>query len=163
LCVILSNTVLFAVAASISLFCAIGPSQAGCEGLVSDYLIEDGSRIDDPLCGLTGDALRGRDVFSGREGNCLACHRAPIPEQGFHGTVGPPLFDTGQHFSAAELRLRLVDSTRVNPETIMPPFHRIDGLRGVRSDRAGQPILSAQQVEDVIAFLLTLKQEPPDE
>jgi sulfur-oxidizing protein SoxX len=142
---------------------AAPPPVQACDTPVTSYAIIDDHRIDAPLCGLDGDAQRGREIFAGRQGNCLACHRAPIPEQGFHGTIGPPLFDTGLHYTAAELRLRVVDSTRLNPETIMPAFHRIEGLTGVRQDRAGQPILSAQQVEDVIAYLLTLKQEPPAE
>lgn len=144
-------------------FLGIESAVAACEGPVAPYVVRDGGRIDLPLCGLPGDAVRGRAVFAGRQGNCLACHRAPITEEGFHGTIGPPLFDTGLHYSAAELRLRLVDSTVLNPDTIMPAFHRIEGLAGVRADRAGQPILTAQQVEDVVAYLLTLKQEPPDE
>ena len=134
-----------------------------CQGPVAPYEVRQEAGIDKALCGLAGDADRGRAIFAGRQGNCLACHRAPIPEEGFHGTIGPPLFDTGLHYSAAELRLRLVDSTILNPETIMPAFHRVEGLNGVRQDRAGQPILTAQQIEDVIAWLLTLKQDPPDE
>ncbi|WP_416897802.1 MAG: sulfur oxidation c-type cytochrome SoxX [Minwuia sp.] len=113
------------------------------------------------MCGLSGDAERGRAVVASRKGNCLACHAAPVPEERFHGDIGPPLHDVGRRYSAAELRLRLVDSTLVDPDTVMPPFHRAEGLSGVRSDREGQPILSAQQVEDVIAYLLTLRQEPP--
>lgn len=140
-----------------------GADGADCGGPVADYRIAEGERIDQPLCGLAGDPARGRAVFAGREGNCLACHRAPVPEETFHGTIGPPLFDTGRRYTAAELRLRLVDSTVLNPDTVMPAFHRAEGLTGVRADRRGQPILTAQQVEDVIAWLLTLEQEPPAE
>lgn len=147
----------------LSVFAGQISSAAACSGPVADYVVTDDVRIEAPLCDLQGDPVRGRAVFSGRQGNCLACHHAPIPEEGFHGTIGPPLFDTGLHYSASELRLRLVDSTVINPETIMPPFHRVEGLTGVRKDRAGQPILSPQQVEDVVAWLLTLKQEPPAE
>lgn len=138
-------------------------ASGACETPVADFTVVDGVRIEKPLCGLQGDAERGRQVFAGRQGNCLACHRAPVPEEPFHGTIGPPLFDTGLHYSMAELRLRLVDSTVLNPQTVMPAFHRVAGLTGVRQDRAGQPILTAQQVEDVVAYLMTLKQEPPDE
>ncbi len=135
---------------------------AACDTPVAAFVVSDQSRIERPLCDLAGDAERGRAIVAGRKGNCLACHRAPIPEKKFHGTIGPPLFDTGLNHSAAELRLRLVDSTRLNPDTVMPAFHRVRGLNGVRADRAGQPILSAQEIEDVIAWLLTLKQEVPD-
>jgi len=163
-CVILSNIV--QPAAALGAFICVSlavqnEAAAACAGPLADFEVHEGERIREPLCGLFGDPARGRAIFAGRQGNCLACHAAPIPEEGFHGTIGPPLFDTGLHYQAAELRLRLVDSTILNPDTIMPAFHRIDGLNGVRHDRQGQPILSAQQVEDVVAWLLTLKQEPP--
>lgn len=162
--VILSNTDRSIVGLLVTItFClfAVDASAQPCETPVAAYEVVDDDRIATPLCGLIGDLTRGRAVFAGRQGNCLACHRAPIAEEKFHGTIGPPLFDVGLHYSSAELRLRLADSSRINPETIMPSFHRIRGLNGVRQDRAGQPILSAQQIEDVIAYLMTLTQEPP--
>ncbi|ANK82793.1 MAG: sulfur oxidation c-type cytochrome SoxX [Rhizobiales bacterium NRL2] len=134
---------------------------AACGDPVAPYEVSEGGVIERPLCGLAGDAERGRAVVAGRRGNCLACHAAPIPEEPFHGTIGPPLHGVGAVFSAGELRLRLVDSTRVNRATVMPPFHRVEGLHGVRRDRAGQPILSAREIEDVIAYLLTLTEDAP--
>lgn len=94
--------------------------------------------------------------MAGRQGNCLACHAAPIPEQGFHGDIGPPLHGVGLRRSVAELRLQVVHAAHFNEDTLMPSFHRTDGLTGVRQDRIGQPLLTAAQVEDVIAYLRTL-------
>lgn len=163
-CVILSNLHASAcITITLALVFISGlPATAGaCGGPVAGYRISEDLTIEQPLCGLTGAPERGREIAAGRKGNCLACHRMPIPEEKFHGDIGPPLFDTGRNMTAGELRLRLVDSTAINPDSVMPSFHRIDHLSGVRSDRRGQPILSAQQVEDVIAWLLTLDGETP--
>ncbi len=83
----------------------------------------------------------------------------PIPEEPFHGTAGPPLYDVGARYTAAELRLRLVDPTLLNADTLMPPFHKVSGLNRVAPAFIGKTILSAQEIEDVIAYLLTLKTE----
>ena len=69
------------------------------------------------------------------------------------GNVGPPLAGVGARLSAGELRLRVVDSTRVNPDSVMPPYHRTDGLNRVAVLYRGEPVLNAQQVEDVVAYL----------
>lgn len=140
----------------------IAAPAAGCETPVAAYRIVDGG-IAEPLCGLKGDPARGRAIVAGRAGNCLACHRAPIPEEDFHGDIGPPLDGVGGRSTAAELRLRLVDASRLNTATVMPSFHRVAGLSGVRRDRIGQPLLTAQAIEDVVAYLLTLTEEPPRE
>lgn len=111
------------------------------------------------LCGLTGDPDRGRAVAADRHaGNCLTCHRMPIPEEAFHGTVGPPLDIVGARYSAAQIRLRIVDEQQVNPMTIMPGFYRAPGLANRVADAYwGKTFLSAQQVEDLVAYLVTLK------
>lgn len=119
--------------------------------------------IDKSLCGLVGDAERGRAIVAGRQGNCLACHAAPIPEQAFHGDIGPPLHGVAERLTEAELRLQIVDATRLNEHSVMPPFHRVAGLTAVRRDRIGQPLLSAAEVEDVLAYLLTLKQDQAEQ
>lgn len=90
-------------------------------------------------------------------GACLLCHAGPFPEEKFQGTLAPDLAGSGSRWSAGQLRLRLVDATRLNPDTIMPPYYRIDGLSGVGSRWLGKPILSPEQLEDVLAFLLTLR------
>jgi sulfur-oxidizing protein SoxX len=114
--------------------------------------------IAQPLGGLRGDAARGREIVAARgRGNCIACHQMPIPEHPMHGTLAPPLSGVGARLSAGELRLRVVDQKLVNPETIMPAFY-CDPARYNRPhpDYVGT-ILSAQEVEDVVAYLVTLK------
>lgn len=112
-----------------------------------------------PLCGLKGDPVRGRAIaVDTHGGNCLACHQMPIPEEAFHGTVGPPLTHVAARYNEAQLRLRVVDERSVNPSTIMPGFYRDPGLLNrVAEDYWGKTFLTAQQVEDVVAYLVTLK------
>jgi L-cysteine S-thiosulfotransferase len=135
---------------------ATGPI-ARADGL-APYRVKDGA-IGRPLTGQTGNAVRGRELAASRVGNCLGCHRMPIPEQPFHGTAGPPLHGVGDRYSAGELRLRLVDSTLINPDTLMPPFYKVRGLNRVAPEYLGKSILNAQEIEDVIAYLLTLKDQ----
>ena len=115
--------------------------------------------ISEPLCGLRGDAARGRLIaIDSHGGNCLACHRMPIPEEPLHGTVGPPLDGVAARLSAAQLRLRIVDERQLNPATIMPGFYRDPRLSNrVASAFRGRTFMTAQQVEDVVAYLETLK------
>ena len=93
-----------------------------------------------------------------RLGACLLCHTGPFAEERFQGTLAPDLSGAGSRWSAGQLRLRLVDATRLNPDTIMPPYYRVDGLARVGSSWAGRPILTAEQIEDVVAFLSTLRE-----
>ncbi len=116
-----------------------------------------GDGIPEPLGGLEGDPVRGRAIVAGREGNCLACHHAPIPEEQFHGNLGPALDGVGDRYSEAQLRLRLVAPQVLNPDTVMPAFHRVDGLKRVATKHRNRPILDAQTIEDVIAYLKTLR------
>lgn len=112
-----------------------------------------------PLCGLGGDAARGRQLAAdSHRGNCLACHRMPIPEESFHGTIGPPLDGVGSRYTAAQLRMRVVDEQQVNPFTIMPGFYRDPRFANRVADEFwGKTFLTAQQVEDIVAYLVTLK------
>jgi L-cysteine S-thiosulfotransferase len=117
-----------------------------------------GDAIPEPLTGMKGDAGRGRDIVLNRQvGLCLLCHSGPFPGEKFQGTLAPNLAGTSSRWSQAQLRLRIVDASRLNPETIMPPYYRIDGLTRVAPPFAGKPILSAEQIEDVVAFLATLR------
>lgn len=118
-----------------------------------------GFAIEQPLCGLNGDATRGRALAADSHGgNCLACHQMPIDEEPFHGTVGPPLAGVGARYSAAQIRLRIVDEQQINPMTIMPGFYRDPAKANrVAGDYWGKTFLSAQQVEDLVAYLVTLK------
>ena len=117
-----------------------------------------GDAIPEPLTGTGGDPVAGRGIVVDRRlGACLLCHTGPFPEERFQGTLAPDLSGAGSRWSAGQLRLRMVDATRLNPATIMPPYYRVDGLTRVGSSWFGRPILTAQQVEDVVAFLATLR------
>ena len=110
------------------------------------------------LTGAKGDPVRGRAIVANRQvGLCLLCHSGPFPEERFQGNLAPDLRGAGARWSEAQLRLRIVDSSRVNPATIMPAYHRTEGLARVAPAWRGKPILSAEQIEDVVAFLMTLK------
>ena len=114
--------------------------------------------IDTPLTDVPGDALRGRAVVVNRQlGLCLLCHSGPFAEERFQGTMAPDLTGSGARWSEGQLRLRLVDSRRIDPQSIMPPYHRVEGLARVGAAWRSQPLLSAQQIEDVVAFLRTLR------
>jgi sulfur-oxidizing protein SoxX len=103
-----------------------------------------------------GDPARGREVFVAREaGHCVLCHVAPGIDTA--GNVGPSLAGIGARLDSGQLRLRVADITRVNPEAAMPAFHRTEGLTRVASGYSGKPVLDAQQVEDVVAWLGTLR------
>ena len=145
-----------AVAAGIALSAAaVAQEQTVAPGAV---MIEGGESVPKSLTGKAGDPVAGRETAIGRKkGNCLACHVLPIPEQAFHGEVGPDLSDVGSRMSAGEMRLRIVDPKVSNDETIMPSFYKTDGFHRVLEKFQGKTILSAQEVEDVIAYLMTLK------
>ena len=114
--------------------------------------------IPQPLTDQPGDATRGRTIVASRQtGLCLLCHTGPFPEERFQGTLAPDLSGAGDRWTAAQLRLRLVDSRRLNPLTVMPSYYRVDGLTRVGNAWRGKPVLTAQQVEDVVAFLGTLR------
>jgi len=114
--------------------------------------------ISESLTGSKGDPARGRAIVANRQvGLCLLCHRGPFPEERFQGNLAPDLRGAGARWSEAQLRLRIVDSSRINPATIMPAYHRTEGLTRVAPAWRGKPILTAEQIEDVVAFLTTLK------
>jgi L-cysteine S-thiosulfotransferase len=115
-----------------------------------------GDAIPKPLTAEPGDAARGRSIVVNRDqGSCTLCHE--VPGEMRFGNIAPPLTGVGAKLSPGQLRLRVADSSRVNPETPMPSYYRTEGLRQVAAAYRGKPILSAQQVEDVVAFLATLK------
>jgi sulfur-oxidizing protein SoxX len=118
-----------------------------------------GDAIPAPLGGLQGDATRGRAIVANRQiGLCLLCHTGPFPEERAQGTLAPNLAGAGARWSEGQLRLRIVDARRANPATIMPSYHRVEGLTRVGPAWRGAPVLSAQQVEDVVAFVRTLRE-----
>lgn len=117
-----------------------------------------GDTIPAPLTASTGDAVRGRAIVANRQvGLCLLCHTGPFPEERFQGNLAPDLAGAGSRWSEGQLRLRLVDATRFNAQTIMPAYYRSEGLTRVGTAWQGRTILNAQQIEDVLAFLQTLK------
>lgn len=122
------------------------------------YKVMDGTSIPKSLTGKPGDPAKGRAVaINRRQGNCLACHNMPIPEQSFQGEVGPNLAGVADRYTEGELRLRVVNPKVLNPDTFMPAFYRTEGLHRVMKNFQGKTILTAEQVEDVVAYLLTLK------
>ncbi|HLX80832.1 MAG TPA: sulfur oxidation c-type cytochrome SoxX [Burkholderiales bacterium] len=110
------------------------------------------------LSGAKGDPGRGRAIVVNRQlGLCLLCHSGPFPEERFQGTIGPQLNGIGARLSEGQIRLRIVDPGRLNPATIMPAYFRSEGLTRVAPGFRGKPVLTAQQIEDVVAFLSSLK------
>ena len=133
---------------------------AGCAVTASESLTPHpvaGDAIPAPLTTEPGDPARGLGLVTGRDANCFLCHAVPASGARFMGNLAPALDGTGARLSAGQLRLRIVDSTRLNPNTIMPSYYRIDGLNQVGAAWRGKPILTAQQIEDVVAYLATLR------
>lgn len=130
---------------------------ARADGLAA-FRVEGGNAIPGSLTGKPGDAARGQLVAVDRaQGNCLACHGLPV-DQPLQGNVGPDLRGVGARLTEGEIRLRVVNPKILNAQTAMPAYYRVDGLTGVRKDLQGKPILSAEQIEDVVAYLKGLKQ-----
>jgi sulfur-oxidizing protein SoxX len=114
--------------------------------------------LEKSLTGTKGDAARGRAIVADRHvGLCLLCHSAPIPEERFQGELAPDLKGVANRLSEGQLRLRIVDSSRLNPATIMPSYYRTEGLARVAPAFRGKTVLSAEQIEDVVAYLMTLR------
>jgi L-cysteine S-thiosulfotransferase len=132
-------------AAVLAVFCLVGVARAD-------------DTMPDSLTGAKGDPARGRAIVVNRQvGLCLLCHSGPFPEERFQGNLAPDLKGTGSRLSEGQLRLKIVDPGRVTPATIMPAYHRTEGLVRVAPAYRAKPVLSAEQVEDVVAFLTTLR------
>src|SRR5215472_1218501 len=111
------------------------------------------------LTGTPGDPARGRGIVADRQmGFCLLCHSGPFPDERFQGNLAPNLAGAGRRWTEGQLRLRIVDASRINPSTIMPSYYRVAGLERVAAAFRGRPILTAEQIEDVVAFLKTLRE-----
>jgi len=123
---------------------------------VTPQIVDDA--IPASLTGKPGDPVRGRAIVASRStGLCLLCHSGPIAEERFQGDIAPSLAGAGSRWSEGQLRLRIVDGSRLNADTIMPAYYRTGGLQRVARTFEGKTILSAAQVEDVVAYLVTLK------
>jgi sulfur-oxidizing protein SoxX len=117
-----------------------------------------GDAVPASLTGTKADAARGRAIVADRQvGLCLLCHSGPFPQERFQGNLAPDLAGAGSRWSEGQLRLRIIDASRFNPDTIMPPYYRLDGLNHVAAPFRDRPILSAEQIEDVVAFLVSLR------
>jgi len=116
-----------------------------------------GDSIPDSLTGAPGDPARGRALVLERSSTCILCHSGPFPEEKFQGDLAPSLAGAGGRWSPGQLRLRLVEASRLNAATIMPSYYRVDGLERVGAAWRGKPILTAEQIEDIVAYLATLR------
>src|SRR5688572_4829698 len=144
--------------AALALALAVAPAGAAqLDGAVRAYTAV-GDAIPAPLNGAKGDPARGRAIVLNRNvGLCLLCHSGPFPEERFQGAIAPDLRGTGARLSPGQIRLRIVDPARLNPETIMPAYYRTEGLTRVAPAYQGKPVLTAEQIEDIVAFLATLR------
>ena len=127
---------------------------ASAQALAPVKIVGDG--IPDSLTGTPGDAAHGRELVLDRASTCILCHSGPF-ETRFQGDLAPSLAGAGNRWSVSQLRLRLVDASRFNPDTIMPSYYRVDGLTRVGANWRDKSILTAAQIEDIVAYLATLK------
>ena len=138
----------------------LGGGPCTADGLVAFQVVGDG--IPASLTGAPGDPARGRAIVLERtRGLCLLCHSGPFPEERFQGNLAPDLAGAGARWSEAQLRLRMVDPRAFNPDTIMPSYYRTDSLDRVAPGFRGRPVLAPGEIEDVVAFLGTLREDKP--
>jgi L-cysteine S-thiosulfotransferase len=122
----------------------------------ANYTISDDG-IAQSVTGQPGDAARGRALLVERSSTCILCHSGPFPEVRFQGDLAPSLAGAGSRWSIPQLRLRLVDADRLNPGTIMPSYYRVSQSERVGRVWRDKPILTAEQIEDIVAYLATLR------
>ena len=136
---------------------ALAATSAVAQGLVP-FRVADGA-IPASLTGKPGDPQKGAAVVANRSlGNCLACHKISALQEPFQGEIGPPLDGVAGRWDEGQLRLIVVNAKEVFDGTVMPAFYRAEGLHRVRPEFQGKPLLTPEQVEDVVAFLKTLKE-----
>ncbi|MFN4277204.1 MAG: sulfur oxidation c-type cytochrome SoxX [Ferrovibrio sp.] len=143
---------------AIMLLAAPAPAQDIRDANLTPYTVKDYA-IEKSLTGKPGDPAKGRQLaITSGQGNCVICHKLPIPEVAFRiGNVGPDLTEVGGRLTAAEIRMRIVNPKLLNEETIMPAYYRVTGLNRVDKKAQGKPMLTAEQVEDLVAYLSALK------
>lgn len=144
--------------AALMLLAAPAPAQDIRDANLVPYAVKDYA-IEKSLTGKPGDPAKGRQLaITSGQGNCVICHKLPIPEVAFRiGNVGPDLTEVGGRLTPAEIRMRIVNPKLLNEETIMPAYYRVTGLHRVAKNAEGKPMLTAEQVEDLVAYLSTLK------
>ena len=144
-----------------ALYAAAAGSSEAAATRYYDWQVQD-YEIREPLGGLVGVPERGARIASDQHaGNCYACHVLPLDPDEFYGNLGPPLAGIASRQSVGMIRLHVVDQTRFNPETVMPGYYRrFEQLNRVAEKFRGRTYLTAQQVEDVVAWLATLRAEP---
>lgn len=148
------------LAAVVSLFIGFTPMSGAAQQSSSQAGLTGLPRLENTQ---PGNPARGRQIVRDvNNATCLICHAMPIPEEPDHGEIGPPLHGVGSRYTVEELRLRLVDPKAINPDTIMPSYFRAEGFTRVSEAFRGRPIYTAQQIEDVVAYLATLTEEPSD-
>jgi len=105
-----------------------------------------------------GDAARGQAIALDRsQGLCVLCHALPGQNPALQGSIGPPLAGVASRLDAAALRQRLLAPERFNPDTVMPAYARSDGLQQVAAAQRGRPLLAPAQIDDLVAWLETLR------
>ena len=135
---------------------SVAAAPAICAPLAAIEVVDGGIPV--ALTHAPGDAVRGRAIVGNRQiGLCLLCHQAPIAEDRFQGDISTNLTGVGARWTVPQLRLRIVNSRQINPASVMPAYYRIDGLERVAASSRDKPILEAQQIEDVVAWLASLK------
>ncbi|MDV7340903.1 sulfur oxidation c-type cytochrome SoxX [Terasakiella sp. A23] len=150
--------VLAGVAFGTSTALAEGSLERVSEPNLKPYTIVDGTSIPKSFTGKPGNAANGKKLFVHRKkGNCLTCHTAPIPEEEFHGKVAPDLDGVGDRMTEGEIRLRIVNPKLSNPDTPMMAYYKTHGLNQVNKKFVGKPMLNEQELEDVVAYLVSLK------
>ncbi len=116
----------------------------------------------EPLAAETGRATAGREIFVDRtSGHCVLCHRVSGLDAAFQGDLGPDLSTIGARLSAPQIRYRIVDATRLNPASIMPPYYRTESLVQVAEAYRGKTVLTGQQIEHLVAYLSSLIEHTP--
>ncbi len=136
---------------------AFSTNAIAAEKKMVNYVVKNGA-IAKSLTGKPGNAANGRKLAINRKkGNCLACHKMPIPEQAFHGEMGPELIGVAGRLNEGQIRLRIVDPKFFNRDTIMPAFYKNTGFTRVLKKFKGKTMLSAAQIEDLVAYTMTLK------
>jgi sulfur-oxidizing protein SoxX len=149
---------MFTCAVVLALAAAAVEGATGSSAMATESLPIVGDGIPEPLVAAAGDAARGRALIVARDpANCVLCHVISDTAVRVAGDLGPSLAGVGARLTTSQLRLRVADSLRVNSATIMPSYYRIDGLSRVAPAYRGKPILTAREIEDVVAYLATLR------